>query len=148
MKNVVTKTDYETARKSLVETYSNVYDKNSVEFKNLVDQEAVDDVLGNKLGNQEFVNTLTMEQTSVAKRIYNWVTDKLNKITGYSNEKIFWADVKNKFENAYRQDYQGNNNKSRYSIQTDNNGNKYVKVDTDQNIFEGKSIKEQTKIAQ
>ena len=148
MKNVVTKTDYETARKSLEETYSNVYDKNSVEFKNLVDQEAVADVLGNKLGNQEFVNTLTMEKPSVAKKIYNWVIDKLNKITGYSNEKIFWADVKNKFENAYRQDYQGNNNKSRYSIQTDNNGNKYVKVDTDQNIFKGKSIKEQTKIAQ
>lgn len=147
MKNVVTKTDYETARKSLEETYSNVYDKNSVEFKNLVDQEAVADVLGNKLGNQEFVSNLTMEQPSVAKKIYNWVIDKLNKITGYSNEKIFWADVKNKFENAYRQDYQGNNNKSRYSIQTDNNGNKYVKVDTDQDIFNGIAEKDYNKIA-
>lgn len=86
MKNVVTKADYETARKSLEDTYSKVYDKNSVEFKNLVDQEAVADVIGN-------------------------------------------------------------NNKSRYSIQTDNNGNKYVKVDTDQNIFEGIAEKDYNKIA-
>ena len=147
MKNVTTKTDYETARKALEETYSKVYDKNSVEFKNLIDQEAVADVLGNKLGNQEFVSNLTMEQPSVAKRIYNWVIDKLNKITGYSNERIFWTDVKNKFENAYRQDYKENKNNSKYSIQTDNNGNKYVKVDTDQDIFNGIAEKDYNKIA-
>lgn len=147
MKNVTTKTDYETARKALEDTYSKVYDKNSVEFKSLVDQEAVADVLGNKLGNQEFVSNLTMEQPSVAKRIYNWVIDKLNKITGYSNERIFWTDVKNKFENAYRQDYKENNNNSKYSIQTDNNGNKYVKVDTDQDIFNGIAEKDYNKIA-
>lgn len=147
MKNVTTKTDYETARKALEDTYSKVYDKNSVEFKNLVDQEAVADVLGNKLGNQEFISNLTMEQPSVAKRIYNWVIDKLNKITGYSNERIFWTDVKNKFENAYRQDYKENNNNSKYSIQTDNNGNKYVKVDTDQDIFNGIAEKDYNKIA-
>lgn len=112
--------------------------------------EAVADILGNKLGDQDFINSLTMEKPSTARKIYNWVIDKLNKInklTGYSNEKLFWADIKNKFENAYRQDYQGNSTKTRYSIQTDNNGNKYVRVDTDQNIFEGKSISEQTKIA-
>lgn len=100
----------------LADIYSKVYDKNSVEFKNLVDQETVADVLGNKLGNQEFISNLTMEQPSVAKKIYNWVIDKLNKITGYSNERIFWKDVKNKFKNAYRQDYKGNNNNSKYSI--------------------------------
>ncbi len=147
MKNVTTKVDYETARKALEETYSKVYDKNNSEFKNLVDQEAVADVLGNKLGNQEFVSNLTMEQPSISKRIYNWVIDKLNKITGYSNERIFWTDVKNKFENAYRQDYKENNNNSKYSIQTDNNGNKYVKVDTDQDIFNGIAEKDYNKIA-
>ncbi len=112
--------------------------------------EAVADILGNKLGDQDFINSLTMEKPSTARKIYNWVIDKLNKInklTGYSNEKLFWADVKNKFENAYRQDYQGNNNKLRYSIQTDNNENKYVKVDTDQNIFEGIAEKDYNKIA-
>lgn len=35
----------------------------------------------------------------------------------------------------------------KFSIQQDSNGNKYVEVDTDQNIFEGKSLSEQNKIA-
>ena len=35
--------------------------------------------------------------------------NKINKATGYKSEKLFWTDVKNKFENAYKQDYQGNN---------------------------------------
>ncbi|MGN1269336.1 MAG: hypothetical protein ACI4UU_00475 [Clostridia bacterium] len=143
--------DFEKARKSLEDIYSKVYDRNNIEFQSLVDNEAVADILGNKLGDQNFINNLTMEKPTLGRKIYNWVVDKLNKInklTGYSSERLFWADVKNKFENAYRQDYKGNNNNSKYSIQTDSNGNKYVRVDTDQNIFEGKSIKEQTKIAQ
>lgn len=35
--------------------------------------------------------------------------NKINKATGYKSEKLFWTDVKNKFENAYKQDYQGVN---------------------------------------
>ena len=106
------KTDYAEARKSLEELYSKVYDRNSIEFETLVDNEAVADILGNKLGNQEFVNNLTIEKPTLGRRIYNWVVDKLNKInkaTGYKSEKIFWTDVKNKFENAYKQDYHGVN---------------------------------------
>lgn len=111
--------DYESARKSLEEIYSKVYDKNSSEFKTLVENEAVADILGSKLGDQEFITNLTTEKPSIAKRIYNWVVDKLNKInklTGYKNEKLFWNDVKNKFENAYRQDYQGNNTNTKYHV--------------------------------
>lgn len=106
------KTDYAEARKSLEELYSKVYDRNSIEFETLVDNEVVADILGNKLGNQEFINNLTTEKPTLGRRIYNWVVDKLNKInkaTGYKSEKIFWTDVKNKFENAYKQDYQGVN---------------------------------------
>ncbi len=142
--------DFENARKSLEDIYSRVYDRNSNEFKTLVENEAVADILGNKLGDQNFINSLTTEKPSTARKIYNWVIDKLNeinKITGYKSEKIFWADVKNKFENAYKRDYQKNNTNLKYSIQTDNKGNKYVKVDTDQNIFEGIDRKDYSKIA-
>lgn len=144
------KTDYAEARKSLEELYSKVYDRNSTEFETLVDNEVVADILGNKLGNQEFVNNLTTQKPTLGRRIYNWVVDKLNKLnklSGYKSEKLFWADVKNKFENAYSQDYKGKNNNSKYSIQTDSNGNKYIKVDTDQNIFEGIEEKDYSKIA-
>ena len=117
-------------------------------YLNLVDQEEVADTLAQKLGDQDFINSLNKEKPSVFKRVYNWIVDKLNKFTGSKNEKIYWENVKNKFESAYKQDYQGSNVESRFSIQTDNRGNKYVRVDTDQDIFEGKTIKEQTKIAQ
>ncbi len=141
---------YTEARKALENTYSKVYDPQSEDFSSLVDQEEVADILGNKLGDQEFVNSLVKQDKTVMQKIYDWVVDKLNKInklTGYKSEKIFWADVKNKFDNAFSQEYQGNNNGTRYSIQTDNNGNRYVRVDTDQDIFEGINKKDYNKIA-
>ena len=140
--------DYESARKSLEETYSKVYDGNSNEFQTLINQEVVADILGNKLGDQNFVNTLTTEKPSLGKRIYNWVIDKLNKInklTGYKSEKIFWTDIKNKFENAYKQEYQYNNKNSintKYSIVYNQDGS-FNRVKINDNIFEnnnGKSI--------
>ena len=146
-----TKNGFEEARKSLAETYSKMYDKSSVDFNELVDNEAVADILGNKLGDQDFINNLTMQNRTLGQKIYDWVVDKFNKLNGklgYKSEKIYWADVKNKFENAFKQEYQNTNNQtSRFSIQTTADGNKYVKVDTNQDIFEGKNINEQIKIA-
>lgn len=87
-----TKEGYEEARSSLEKTYSNKYDPNSPEFTKLVDEEAVASILGKKLGNQEFVSSLTVEKPSLAKTVYNWVVDKLNKLnkmTGYKSEKLF-----------------------------------------------------------
>lgn len=121
--------NYEDARKSLENIYSKVYDPNSSDFQTLVENEAVADILGNKLGDQEFINNLTMKKPSLGRKIYNWVVDKLNKLTGYSNEKLFWQDVKNKFENAYRQDYQNNNNDIKYSKEVLSDGTKYIKLD-------------------
>ncbi len=97
--------------------YSQVYDKSSKDFKDLVDEEEVADTLAQKLGDQDFINSLNKEKPNVFKRIYNWVVDKLNKFTGSKNEKLYWEDVKNKFENAYRQDYQENRNiQNKYSF--------------------------------
>ena len=117
-----TKEGYDEARQSLEQLYSSKYDPNSDQFKTLVDEEAVASILGKKLGNQEFVNSLTVEKPSVAKSVYNWVVDKLNKLnklTGYKSEKLFWKDVKNKFDSAYRnkEQYIGNsNNRTRFHI--------------------------------
>lgn len=112
-----TREGYSDARSNLEEMYSQVYDKNSKDFKNLVDEEEVADTLAQKLGDQEFINSLNKEKPNVFKRIYDWVVDKLNKFTGSKNEKIYWEDVKNKFENAYRQDYQiENKTNAKYSV--------------------------------
>lgn len=146
-----TKNGFEEARKSLAETYSKMYDKNSADFNELVDNEAVADILGNKLGDQDFINNLTIQNRTLGQKIYDWVVDKFNKLNGklgYKSEKIYWADVKNKFENAFKQEYQNTNNQtSRFSIQTTADGNKYVKVDTDQDIFKGIDPKDYNKIA-
>lgn len=96
-----TRDGYSDARRNLEEMYSQVYDKNSENFKNLVDEEEVADTLAQKLGDQDFINSLNKEKPNVFKRIYNWVVDKLNKFTGSKNEKIYWEDVKNKFEKIY-----------------------------------------------
>lgn len=127
-----TKNGFEEARKSLAETYSKMYDKNSADFNELVDNEAVADILGNKLGDQDFINNLTMQNRTLGQKIYDWVVDKFNKLNGklgYKSEKIYWADVKNKFENAFKQEYQGlDTNKTKLSIEQNNKG-KYVKAD-------------------
>lgn len=141
-----TRSGYEQARNSLAETYSKVYDKNDVNFNELVENEAVADILGQKLGNQEFINNLTMQNRTIGQKIYDWVVDKLNKInklTGYRSEKIYWTDVKNKFENAFKQGYQNSDNSlARYSIMYNRDGS-FSRVKIEDNIFEnnnGKSI--------
>ena len=124
-----TRSGYEEARQALTETYSQVYDPNSANFNSLVENEAVADILGQKLGDQEFVSNLTRQDRTVGKRLYDWVVEKLNKLNklvGYKSERIFWTDVKNKFENAFKQEYKGNNNiKTKFSI------NSYFKQDYD-----------------
>lgn len=122
-----TRDGYRDARSNLEEMYSQVYDKNTKDFKDIVDEEEVADTLAQKLGNQDFINSLNKEKPNVFKRIYNWVVDKLNKFTGSKNEKIYWEDVKNKFENAYKQDCQGNGNDVRYHI-SENLSNNIDKV--------------------
>ena len=61
---------------------------------------------------------------------------------------MFWKDIKNKFDSAYRDNIVNRNTFNKlFSIQTDSNGNQFVNVDTDQHLFDGKSISEQNKIA-
>ena len=154
LKDASRKENWKSARKSLEDTYREAYKNDGIniseeEFNKIVDEEATMSILQRELGSQEYVNRLVNQNQSIAKKIYNWVIDKLNKFTGGKNEKIFWADVKNKFETAYNQEFNKNdsNTYKKYSIQTDNNGNKYVKVDTDQNIFDGIDKKDYNKIA-
>lgn len=145
-----TKEGYSEARQSLEQLYSQKYDSTSTEFKSLIDEEVTASILGKKIGDQEFISQLTTEKPSLSKSVYNWIIDKLNKLnklTGYKKEKIFWNDIKNKFNNAYRNDYISNGLNTKYSIVSDDSGNKYVNIDTNQDIFNGKNVYEQTKIA-
>lgn len=130
-------TEFNNALESLKETYG-VQD---------VSDEVLADISGQLFGNQEFINNLSMEKPNIFKRIYNKIIELANKITGNSNEALFIRNLENKWQEAYRTQNNNLNNNSYYSIQTDTNGNRYIKVDTDQHIFDGIAEKDYNKIA-
>lgn len=106
---------YQEARKNLEEIYSTikdkngnlVYDPNSAEFKELIDEEVVAHSL-EKLGTQEFIDRLNGKKPNLARRIYNWVLDKIDNIgksSEYKQEKAYWKDVAKRFEKAFNMEY-------------------------------------------
>lgn len=129
-------TEFNEQVKSLIENYK----------ASELTEEALADVSGQLFGNQEFINSLSQKNPNLFKRIYNEIKYLWHQFRGYKNQNQFINDLHYKWEQAYRKNSTFNDS-TNYSIQTDNNGNKYVKVDTNQNIFEGKSLKEQKQIA-
>lgn len=140
---------FSNAIKSLREAYSKVYDGkidlNSEEFNNLIKEEATAKFLGENLGNQEFVTELVNRQNrNTVQKIYDWVVNKVqslkNKVTG-DYEAEYWRIVKNNFEKAFNQKYQGNTNTMLYSIAGEkavnnlirNNPVKYIKLEQQYN---------------
>ena len=121
LKDVRKKENWEVARKSLENTYKQAYENDGIQISNenfnkIVDEEATMSILQRELGNQEYVNRLVNQNQSIAKKIYNWVIDKLNKFTGGKNEKLFWTDIRNKFETAYNQEFSKNEDLTKFSI--------------------------------
>lgn len=121
LKDASRKENWKNARKSLEDTYKQAYENDGIQiskedFNKIVDEEATMSILQRELGSQEYVNRLVNQNQSIAKKIYNWVIDKLNKFTGGKNEKIFWTDIRNKFETAYNQEFNKNDSDLKYSI--------------------------------
>ena len=46
------------------------------------------------------------------------VTNKLNRLVRYKSEKLFWEDVKNKFDKAYREEYKQSNKETNTKYST------------------------------
>lgn len=134
-----TKGEYDTRYRELSNLYRGVNAN--------IETEVTADLIGDYLfTDTDFVRNLSVESPTIFKQVYDYIKHVYNLATAGSKEKRQLEQVKYKFEEAYRQSgsYQGN---IKYSIQKDTHGNKYVKIDTDQDIFEGKSLSEQTKIA-
>lgn len=85
-----------------------------------VSSEVVADISGQLFGNQEFINSLSMEQPSIFKKIYNKIIELANKITGNSHEALFIRDLRNKWEEAYR------NTTTEQAVSNLNNETKYM----------------------
>ena len=97
--------EFNTALESLKQTYGT----------NDVNSEVLADISGQLFGNQEFIDNLSVEQPNIFRRIYNKIIELANKITGNSHEALFIQDLRNKWENAYRNS-QNNLNGESYSI--------------------------------
>ena len=115
-----------------------------------VSDEVLADISGQLFGNQEFINNLSTKKPSIFKKIYDKIISFANKITGNSKESLFIKDLKNKWENAYRNSDLStateNLKNSKFSIKENSNG-KYIDIDTDQNIFDDINEKDYNKIA-
>lgn len=134
------------------------YRKSNAEFDSTVKQllqnyntseiteEALSDVSAQLFGNQEFINNIAQENPSIFKKIYNEIKYLWHQFRGYTTQQQFIDDLYYKWTQAYNNNTT-NSKKSNYSIQTDSNGKRYVKVDTDQDIFEGIAEKDYNKIA-
>lgn len=127
--------NYDNAFKELSDMYAEEYKQyKGEEYNSRIEQEMVADILGEKLGNQEFVNNLVTSNRGVAQNIYSWIVDKLNKVnklTGYKFEKLYWADVKSKFDRAFNSEFNNLEGEIKYSVKNDANGNKYIEIEED-----------------
>jgi len=105
-----------------------------------ISSEVLADISGQLFGNQEFINNLSMEKPNIFKKIYNSIISLANKIIGNSKEGLFFKDLKNKWENAYRS--QSNNlSNIKYSFIGEKGIKNAVKQDST-NIIYQKALEE------
>lgn len=115
---------------------------------NDVSDEVVADVCGELFGNREFIQSVVEKKPNIFKKILNNIRKLAEKIKGTgANEYVSFVEkLKTMWEDAYYSN-RSNLKDKMFSIQQDSNGNKYVEVDTDQDIFEGVDEKDYNKIA-
>ena len=115
---------------------------------NDVSDEIVADVCGELFGNREFIQSVVEKKPNIFKKILNNIRKLAEKIKGTgANEYVnFVENLKEMWEDAYYSN-RSNIKDKMFSIQQDSNGNKFVNVDTDQDIFAGVDEKDYNKIA-
>lgn len=107
-----------------------------------VTDEVLADISGQLFGNQEFINSLTFENTtqskSMIKKIYESIMKVLNKLTTKGRYRNFVQDLEVKWREAYRnttteQAISNLNNETRYAQKTLKDGTQYI--ETEKNLF-------------
>ena len=104
--------DYKEKYNNLINTYLNikdtngkyVYNENQPGFEDMVKEEAIAKTLQYKLGTQEQIQRLVNDNRSNARKIYDWVIEKLQDFKNRNNaEYQFWKEVRNNFEKAFKE---------------------------------------------
>ena len=135
-----TKGDFDKLKAELTEAYKNVKGAN-------IDNELTSEFVGQYVfSDTEFVQNLSKHR-NIFQKIYDEIKHLYKMATAGSKEARQLEKVKRTFEKVYQNNEANSINKATFSIQTDKNGNKYVKVDTDQDIFKGIQEKDYNKVA-
>lgn len=111
--------------------------------------ELVADYVGDNLFTSEkAIRQLSAEKPSLARRILNWIRSMKTKLFGTNHEKLM-AEAERMYHDALMEPFvkESDSSYAKYSIQHDADGKRYVHVDTDQEIFNGKSVKEMRETA-
>lgn len=112
-------------------------------------RELIADYVGDNLFTSEkAIRQLSAEKPSLARRILNWIRSMKTKLFGTNHEKLM-AEAERMYHDALMEPFVKGSDSSyaKYSIQHDADGKRYVHVDTDQEIFNGKSVKEMRETA-
>ena len=156
--------DYDTAYALYEKTYEGV----GVEDTDEITDEMAADAAGMFLNDENFIRAIVEKDRSIAEKIRDFFADIVDAIKAlisrehvsgvaqslYENQAKYrtalglWSDALEEAAENYRGGAQAaENGKIKYSIQTLENGQQYVEVDTDQERFDGLSPKEQIKEA-
>ena len=98
------KGEYDTAFEDLKNTYSKVYSGKNL--NEIVEKEAVANILGEKLGDREFVNSLVNSEyveRSTIQKVIDFVKNQINRFKGYKDQEAYWNHVKTLWEEAYNE---------------------------------------------
>ena len=98
------KGEYNKAFQDLKNTYSGVY--SGEKLNQVVEKEAVANILGEKLGSKEFIDdlvngTYSQENRNFVQKIYDFVKEQINRFKGYKDQEAYWNNVKKLFDEAY-----------------------------------------------
>lgn len=133
------KGDFDTRQKNLNSLYEGIENAD-------IDSELTADLVGDYLfTDTDFINNLSTQKPTIFQKIKELIDDLVVRFTGTKEEKAL-REVQKKFKEAYKNTQKNINNEVKYSIQEDING-KYIKVDTDQDIFNGIAKNDYNKIA-
>lgn len=141
--------NYEQAKQKITEQYENFYKENNLDMSKLdMNVEAVNDMVAQSLGNQQFLNELAGNKPNVFMKMYNWVKNVLfdGQNTGKTfNERRtdnkYLQELKNKFEIAYNTAYK-NSERIQYALKgKDERGYPIYESDLIQEITNKEKIK-------
>ncbi len=109
-----------------------------------INDEVLADISAQVLGNQEFIKSLTLENTqeskNIIKTIYESIKKLLNNLTSEGRYRNFVSELEKQWREAYRTQDNNLNNESRYKILTNEKNQKYIKAD--RQVITGNNPKE------